>query len=186
MLQNLRRIGPARCKVVQALERQTIRTSTTLSRVILDRSRLFRPLPHSSLLNNTDINLRYCNNIPEKLDRLKFEQLCSETLTSLADYFEELVESSPHLKNSDVSYSDGVLTVYLGKQHGTYVINRQSPNFQIWLSSPVSGPKRYDFINGTWVYKHDNSTLFALLNKEIKSIVKQDVNFIENCSVNKE
>jgi hypothetical protein len=30
----------------------------------------------------------------------------------------------------------GVLTVKLGK-HGTYVINKQTPNRQIWLSSPI-------------------------------------------------
>jgi frataxin-like iron-binding protein CyaY len=35
-----------------------------------------------------------------------------------------------------VSLQQGVLTVRLGK-HGTYVINKQTPNRQIWLSSPV-------------------------------------------------
>ncbi|EGT54939.1 hypothetical protein CAEBREN_28735, partial [Caenorhabditis brenneri] len=38
----------------------------------------------------------------------------------------------------------GVLTVNVSKTVGTYVINKQSPNKQIWLSSPMSGPKRYD------------------------------------------
>ena len=38
-----------------------------------------------------------------------------------------------------------MLTAALGGGLGTYVINKQSPNRQIWLSSPVSGPKRYDF-----------------------------------------
>ena len=35
----------------------------------------------------------------------------------------------------------GVLTLNLGS-HGTYVINKQAPNKQIWVSSPVSGPVR--------------------------------------------
>lgn len=35
----------------------------------------------------------------------------------------------------------GVLTLNLGS-HGTYVINKQSPNKQIWMSSPLSGPVR--------------------------------------------
>lgn len=39
----------------------------------------------------------------------------------------------------------GVLEVSLPPS-GTYVINKQPPNKQIWLSSPVSGPKRYDFV----------------------------------------
>jgi hypothetical protein len=31
----------------------------------------------------------------------------------------------------------GVLTVHLGADRGTFVINKQTPNRQIWLSSPV-------------------------------------------------
>lgn len=73
----------------------------------------------------------------------------------------------------------------MGSSFGTYVINRQTPNRQIWLSSPTSGPKRYDFIPhnlesksaGYWFYKHDNSTLHELLENEIKIIAKKDVKF---------
>ena len=31
---------------------------------------------------------------------------------------------------------NGVLTINVGGELGTYVINKQSPNKQIWLSSP--------------------------------------------------
>ena len=61
-----------------------------------------------------------------------------------------------------------------------YVINKQPPNKQIWLSSPTSGPKRYDFCTfgdgqgekegggrGTWVYSRDNSKMDDLLLEEI-------------------
>lgn len=74
-------------------------------------------------------------------------------------------------------FQDGVLTVKFGIPHGTYVINRQTPNLQIWLSSPISGPKRYDFHDGHWVYRHDGISLHKLLNQEIPSIVNQDVDF---------
>ncbi|CAF9924420.1 MAG: hypothetical protein GOMPHAMPRED_003629 [Gomphillus americanus] len=55
---------------------------------------------------------------------------------------------------------------------GTYVINKQPANQQIWLSSPISGPKRYDFVRdgdgkGLWVYLRDGSTLTTLLNDEL-------------------
>jgi len=76
---------------------------------------------------------------------------------------------------------DGVLTVKFGKPHGTYVINRQTPNKQIWLSSPKSGPKRYDFVNNQWIYKHDGKTLHELLNNEIPTIVKIETCF-DKCS----
>uniref|UniRef100_A0A1B0DEG0 ferroxidase n=1 Tax=Phlebotomus papatasi TaxID=29031 RepID=A0A1B0DEG0_PHLPP len=117
------------------------------------------------------------------IDLVTYETVCSDTLEGLCEYFEILVEGTPHLKTGDVMYSDGVLTVKLGQKYGTYVINRQSPNRQIWLSSPTSGPKRYDFIpgegssEGKWVYKHDGRSLHELLQEEIKAIVQKDVDF---------
>ena len=29
---------------------------------------------------------------------------------------------------------------------GTWVINKQPPNRQVWLSSPISGPRRFDWV----------------------------------------
>ncbi|CAH2105830.1 unnamed protein product [Euphydryas editha] len=117
------------------------------------------------------------------LDPLVYDKICNETLESLYEYFEELIDRSPNLKGADITFSDGVLTIALGSNHGTYVINRQSPNKQIWLSSPTSGPKRYDLIlenGGYWVYKHDGKTLHQLLQNEISKIVN-DTDF-SNCS----
>lgn len=67
---------------------------------------------------------------------------------------------------------------------GTYVINKQPPNKQIWLSSPISGPKRYDWVHrgegqhckaetGTanWTYLRDGTTLGQLLRDELGVIV---------------
>lgn len=78
----------------------------------------------------------------------------------------------------------GVLTVYLGSTHGTYVINKQSPNKQIWLSSPTSGPKRFDFVyaqddskTGYWIYKHTGETLHELLDKEFTEITQTKTKF---------
>lgn len=60
------------------------------------------------------------------------------------------------------------------------MINKQPANKQIWLSSPVSGPKRFDWVVfgesmhdkegtgvGDWVYLRDGETLSDLLRKEI-------------------
>ncbi|XP_039499219.1 frataxin homolog, mitochondrial [Drosophila santomea] len=112
------------------------------------------------------------------LDGATYERVCSDTLDALSDYFEELTENAAELQGTDVAYSDGVLTVNLGHQHGTYVINRQTPNKQIWLSSPTSGPKRYDFVGtvaaGRWVYKHSGQSLHELLQQEIPGILKSE------------
>ena len=77
-----------------------------------------------------------------------------------------------------LSLQAGVLTLhYEGKD---YVINKQPPNKQIWLSSPISGPKRYDFVMssegqdakegtgaGDWVYLRDGTSLTSLLVSEV-------------------
>lgn len=65
-------------------------------------------------------------------------------------------------------------------EKGTYVLNKQPPNKQIWLSSPISGPKRYDWAvsgdghgdkegtaMGAWVYARDQTTLDQLILKEL-------------------
>ena len=70
----------------------------------------------------------------------EYEKISKTTLDNLCEYFETILEN---IENADVNLSDGVLTVRLGSDLGTYVINKQSPNKQIWLSSPLSGPKRY-------------------------------------------
>lgn len=74
-----------------------------------------------------------------------------------------------------MEFSAGVLTVQVeGK--GTWVINKQPPNKQIWLSSPVSGPRRFDWIgedgnegNGAWVClrEGDEVGLGELLRREL-------------------
>lgn len=39
------------------------------------------------------------------IDPAVFEDICNETLESLTDYFEELVDAAPILKGADVTYS---------------------------------------------------------------------------------
>jgi frataxin len=64
--------------------------------------------------------------------------------------------------------------------NGTYVINKQPPNKQIWLSSPITGPKRYDWVvigdgqnekegtaSGDWIYLRDGSSLSQLILEEL-------------------
>ncbi|XP_068208401.1 frataxin, mitochondrial-like [Palaemon carinicauda] len=108
------------------------------------------------------------------LDDITFEHVSEETLESLTEFLDELVETEECPIDADVLYSTGVLTLNLGEV-GTYVINKQSPNKQIWFSSPFSGPKRYDFNNGTWVYKHDGICLHDCLSDELSKIFKRNI-----------
>lgn len=75
-----------------------------------------------------------------------------------------------------------MLTASLGDSYGTYVINKQTPNKQIWLSSPISGPKRFDFAkvgrnDGYWIYRHTNEILHELLDCEFGKICGSKTKF---------
>lgn len=109
------------------------------------------------------------------LTEKEYERLADETLDALADYFEDLTDESFTGMDYDVVFSNGVLTVKVGSDHGTYVINKQTPNRQIWLSSPTSGPKRYDWMGERWVYAHDGMALHNLLSKELSVIFKSNI-----------
>lgn len=45
--------------------------------------------------------------------------------------------------NLDVALADGVLSV-ASPEKGTWVLNKHGPTRQMWLSSPVSGPNKYN------------------------------------------
>ncbi|KAJ9589814.1 hypothetical protein L9F63_027926, partial [Diploptera punctata] len=50
----------------------------------------------------------FCNEnglVTGPLTPITYEKVCDETLDSLADYFEELIEKATHLKLADVSNS---------------------------------------------------------------------------------
>ncbi|KAE8218897.1 hypothetical protein CF319_g7308 [Tilletia indica] len=104
-----------------------------------------RPFTHSAPLLSS-----------QPLTPEEYDTKASQTLESLTDSLEILLESLLDSSSSsnnkitspaewDVEYSSGVLNLRLGPQHGTYVVNKQPPNKQIWLSSPSSGPKRFDY-----------------------------------------
>ncbi|KAI4457524.1 frataxin [Holotrichia oblita] len=179
-----RHIHPYRNFKLFKLLRRTYSSSIKITKINCDKNlKVWFPIA-TKLLNqriSVLVSNRTTSNIPEiqLVDSIKFEKVCEETLESLTEYFEELVENETHLKSADINYSDGVLTVNFGDPYGTYVINRQSPNKQIWLSSPVSGPKRYDFVSDGeyWLYKHDGKTLHQLLQTEISNIVTNKVDF---------
>lgn len=114
-----------------------------------------------------------------ELSEAEYEKLADETLDALADYFEDLTDEAFTGADYDVVFSSGVLTVKVGLDHGTYVINKQTPNKQIWLSSPTSGPKRYDWTGERWVYAHDGVSLHQLLSKEFSIIFNKNMDLFD-------
>jgi frataxin len=90
-----------------------------------------------------------------------------------------------HVKKVANQLQAGVLEVTA--KENTFVLNKQPPNKQIWLSSPISGPKRFDWVVsqegmhfkegggiGDWVYLRDGSSLTEILRKELGVDVSVD------------
>ncbi|KAI6183193.1 Ferroxidase [Aphelenchoides bicaudatus] len=131
---------------------------------------LFRPITSGLLRAGFQRTHQFRQCTSTTLSELEFDKQAESTLHALTDFFDTLPERLPTHSDFDVSYSMGVLTLHVAPKIGTYVINKQTPNRQIWLSSPMSGPKRYDWIDKQWIYKHDDVSLHQLLEAEFAKI----------------
>jgi frataxin len=119
-------------------------------------------------------------NFPEPV----FHNVSESTLEELAESLYELENS---LDDFDVNVSQGVLTIKLGScfDNKTWVINKQTPNRQLWWSSPISGPRRFEYtgnqlvfskqspisLSQLWKFSKDNSIdLWSELKLEIETV----------------
>lgn len=76
-----------------------------------------------------------------------YDRVSEKTLQYLFDAIDAALEDTGSSKQTfDATLADGVLTLALGPEIGTFVINKQPPNLQLWLSSPLSGPRRFDYV----------------------------------------
>uniref|UniRef100_A0A915PNZ6 ferroxidase n=1 Tax=Setaria digitata TaxID=48799 RepID=A0A915PNZ6_9BILA len=106
--------------------------------------------------------------------------MANETLDKLADYLDSFPDKFSCDREYDVNSSMGVITAKISQKTGTYVINKQTPNRQIWLSSPISGPKRhvyfilFDLVDRRWISTRDNVSLDNLLNNEFRMIFRTE------------
>ena len=92
--------------------------------------------------------------------------LADEALDTILEKADELSDARDDV---ECELSSGVLT--LKTPEGTWVLNKQVPNRQLWLSSPVSGPCRYEYVEGTWTHTRDGSSLDELLERELGLIM---------------
>ncbi|EFO16739.2 iron donor protein CyaY [Loa loa] len=110
----------------------------------------------------------------------EYENLANETLGKLADYLDSFPDRFSCDGEYDVNSSMGVVTAKISRKIGAYVINKQTPNRQIWLSSPLSGPKRFNLVDKKWISTRDNISLDALLNNEFRKIFQtENIDFSE-------
>lgn len=100
------------------------------------------------------------------LDEPTFERLADETLRYLLASIEAALGD-----RLDIDLQGGILTIELDAG-GTYVVNRQAPNRQIWLASPLSGAWHFDYVEGPghasrWLATRGGTSLAVLLGGEL-------------------
>ncbi|XP_060066561.1 frataxin, mitochondrial-like [Ylistrum balloti] len=153
-----------------------------ISRSVCEKRPFWNCMPniscHQHSFTNRPASIDPCRNYcTSSLSEMRYEELAEEVLECLSEKFDDIAETVVCDEEFDVSYGSGVLTVKISRDWGTYVINKQTPNKQIWLSSPVSGPKRYDYIDGRWIYKHDGVAMMDLLTKEVSDALSTHIDF---------
>ncbi|XP_057437783.1 frataxin, mitochondrial isoform X2 [Lotus japonicus] len=104
------------------------------------------------------------------MEESEYHSLAESTIHNLQEKLEDYGDSID-IDGFDIDYGNDVLTVKLGDL-GTYVLNKQTPNRQIWLSSPVSGPSRFDWDQDTkaWIYRRKKVNLYKLLEAELEQL----------------
>ena len=111
---------------------------------------------------------------PVLLTRRSFEteaayhNVADETLETLQDTLDDVLE--PVVMEYELTLANGVLTLVI-PNHGTWVLNKQTPTQQIWWSSPLSGPKRFEYLDETWCSTKNGLTLGPLLVQEIRHVL---------------
>ncbi|KAI0192650.1 hypothetical protein EV127DRAFT_36969 [Xylaria flabelliformis] len=179
--------------VVTSLARMAVRgiaTRTAASAVSATTRRLsfstIRPLNATSTLRSpfsTSSRLAKPPISPDELKTAVVADITEAEYHILADkYINDLLTAYEKMQDErtdiDVDFNAGVMNLRINDV-GTYVINKQPPNKQIWLASPVSGPKRYDWVvisegqdqkqdtaRGDWIYLRDGTSLSELLRLE--------------------
>ncbi|GEQ69149.1 hypothetical protein JCM33374_g2820 [Metschnikowia sp. JCM 33374] len=152
-----------------------IRQFSQLSkRHVLVSRRMIRSNPRPIISSRSYVIATDGTNIENLIDQVsdsQYSRIANDYLETLSDDMEELCEDFPQI---DVELTQGVMTLTVADGK-TYVINKQPPNKQIWLSSPYSGPKRYDLIGGKWVTLRDNTGLTDLLRQELQEELGQEI-----------
>ncbi|MCK5545794.1 MAG: iron donor protein CyaY [Rhodospirillaceae bacterium] len=108
-----------------------------------------------------------------------FEIMVEKTIESL---FEAIMREIGDM--AEVDLEGGILNVELDDGR-VFIINKHSPNRQIWLSSPLSGAHHFSFNEGAgdegagaWVSTRDAGQLLGLLEDEFAIIKGGPVNLV--------
>ncbi|KAK3073118.1 Mitochondrial matrix iron chaperone [Teratosphaeriaceae sp. CCFEE 6253] len=135
-------------------------------------------MPHTDEPEAPDLEDHHEAGVHADLSDEEYHLHADRYMNTLHEKAEEM-QAQDGKEDVEVDYAAGVLSITLPPA-GTYIVNKQPNNKQIWLSSPISGPKRYDWVVsgesmhqkadggiGDWVHMRDGTALSSLLRKEL-------------------
>lgn len=102
-----------------------------------------------------------------------FQTIADKTLNILLDRIDDVLGD-----DFEVDLNGGVLNIEL-KKGVQYVINKNAPNCEIWMSSPLSGASHYYLENdlATWVDTRSGHKLFEKLEQELSQSAGKSFTF---------
>ena len=102
-----------------------------------------------------------------------FETIAEKTLNILLDRIDDILGDE-----FDVDLNGGILNIEL-ENGSQYVINKNAPNYEIWISSPLSGASHYYLEDDlkTWVDTRSGDKLFDKLAQELSQNAGKTITF---------
>jgi frataxin len=112
-------------------------------------------------------NFKFC-------DKLDLNTYVKEVDKIMHNIFDKIDEKEYDI-TENITYTEGVLNIRFSPNKN-YVLNIQRPNLQIWLSSPFSGPQRFEFDKETktWKQIRTGENILDILEKEFNQILKMN------------
>lgn len=98
------------------------------------------------------------------MNETSFIQFITEYLEQLAEKIEET-----YWNVAECELSEGVLKVQT-EGRGVFIINRNIPRQELWLSSPFSGGAHFVYVEGKWLNTRTNEPFEPLLFSELDQL----------------
>ena len=89
----------------------------------------------------------------------------------ITDYLDQLLEriEASYWQWVDCEINAGVLNIHTAK-NGIFIINRNVPRRELWLSSPFSGGAHFSYVTGVWLNTRTKEPFEPLLFKELDQL----------------
>ncbi|KAH9412227.1 frataxin [Ordospora pajunii] len=101
------------------------------------------------------------------ITKVMYHKLANNALEVLSERLED------ELIDAEQDYKDGNLQVKI-QGVGEYVFNKQPYTMQIWASSPITGPRKFDLGRDAWIDPRSGVSLQSYMGRELERInIKQ-------------